>query len=154
LPEDKENLMPQTQPKPIPIVLSVNICDTIIRDEQTKKVSLIGLFNIIGANSFPCTHKRIHVYIALTNGHGKYNTEIRFVNLEGDETIASMQGQLEFLNPLQVMEINLEWNDLKFSKAGVYIVEVLCDGNSVGTRKFSVVSPQQTLPPTSETGIG
>jgi hypothetical protein len=145
MPEDKENTKPQMQPKPTPVVLSVIICDAIIRDEMTKKVSLIGLFNIIGAASFPCTHHQIYIYISLTNGHGRYKTEIRFVNLESGEAIAGMEGQLDFINPLQVVEVNLQWQNLKFSRPGDYVVEILCDGVSIGTRKFIVV--QQQTPP-------
>ncbi len=147
MPEDKENTTPQTQPKPTPVVLSVIICDAIIRDELTKKVSLIGLFNIIGATSFPCTHRQIYIYIALTNGHGRYKTEIRFVSLESGEIIAGMEGQLDFANPLQVVEVNLQWQNLKFNLPGDYEVEILCDRVQIGARKFVVVSQQQNTPP-------
>jgi hypothetical protein len=142
----EENQTPQIQPKPQPIVLSVNICDTIIRDEITKKVSLIGIFNIIGAANFPCTHHQMHIYITMTNGHGKYKTFIRFVHLASGEVIAGMEGQLDFISPLQVVEVNLQWQNLKFNKPGDYEVEVLCDGIRTGARKFVVVGQQPNMP--------
>lgn len=150
---DEQNTTPQTQPKPKPILLSVNVCDTIIRDEQTKKVSLIGLFSIIGANSFPCTHPQMHVYIALTNGHGKYKTKIRFVSLENGEMLAGMEGQLDFVSPLQVVEVNLRWENLRFRKPGDYEVEVLCDDVSIGARKFVVVNQPENTPPKSGSDV-
>lgn len=143
---EEQNQTAHTQPKPKPIVLSVIVCDAIIRDEQTKKVSLIGLFNIIGATIFPCVHREMHVYIALTNGHGKYKAEIRFLNLESGEKIAGMEGQLDFVSPLQVVEVNLRWQNLKISKPGDYEVEVLCDGVRTGARKFVVVSQPPNTP--------
>ncbi len=137
--------------KPTPSVLSINVCDSIIRDEITKKISLIGLFSVIRANSFPCTHPSLHVYVALTNGHGKYQTDLRFISLEDNKIIAGMRGPLEFPNPLQVVEINVCWQQLRFEKAGEYVVQVLCDNAPVGERKFIVIGPQQKIPPTSGT---
>ena len=151
--KEKENSGSKTSKKPTPSVLSINVCDAIIRDELSKKVSLIGLFSIIRANSFPCTHPSMHVYIALTNGHGKYQTEVRFVSLEESKPIMGMIGELNFQNPLQVVEMNLCWQRLNFEKPGEYEVEVLCDGDRVGARKFMVMGPQQQIPPTSGTDI-
>ena len=150
---DKENSGLKTARKPTPSVLSINVCDAIIRDELSKKVSLIGLFSIIRANNFPCTHPSMHVYIALTNGHGKYQTEVRFVSLEESKPIMGMIGDLNFQNPLQVIEMNLCWQRLNFEKPGEYEVEVLCDGDRVGARKFMVMGPQQQIPPTSGTDM-
>ena len=51
-----------------PLVLAIILCDSVIREAQTNKLSLIGTFNGIFANHFPCTHPTLSVYIALT-GH-------------------------------------------------------------------------------------
>ncbi|OHB61528.1 MAG: hypothetical protein A2167_02795 [Planctomycetes bacterium RBG_13_46_10] len=148
--ENNDNADNVTQ-KPTPTVLSINICDNIIRDEITKKVSLIGLFSAIRANNFPCTHPLLHVHVALTNGHGKYQTDIRFLNLADDKPIAGMRGPLLFQNPLQVVELNVCWQQLRFEKPGEYVVQVICDGVPIGERKFIVIGPQQDMPPTSGT---
>jgi hypothetical protein len=147
LAENKENEERVPQSKPTPIVLSINICDNIIRDEATKKVSLIGLFSTIRANIFPCNHPQMHVYIALTNGHGKYKSEIRFLDVER-KPIVSMVGEMNFQNPLQIVELNMCWQQLRFDKQGEYTVEVLFDGEIIQTRKFRVIAPQQEIYPT------
>jgi hypothetical protein len=149
--ENNVNNTAKAAQKPTPSVLSINVCDSIIRDEFTKKVSLIGLFNAIRANSFPCTHPLLHVYVALTNGHGRYQTDIRFLNLADNKPIVGMKGHLEFQNPLQVVELNVCWQRLRFEKSGEYVVQVLCDGAPIGERKFIVVGPEQKIPPTSGT---
>jgi hypothetical protein len=149
--ENNDNNADRPAQKPTPSVLSINVCDSIIRDEFTKKVSLIGLFSTIRADSFPCTHPSLHVYVALTNGHGKYQTDIRFLNISDDKPIAGMRGPLQFQNPLQVVELNVCWQQLRFEKPGEYVVQVLCDGAPVGERKFMVVGPEHKIPPTSGT---
>lgn len=149
--ENNNNEAAKTAQKPTPSVLSINVCDSIIRDEFTKKISLIGLFSVIRANSFPCTHPSLHIYVALTNGHGKYQTDLRFVSLEDNKIIAGMKGPIEFQSPLQVVELNVCWQQLRFEKAGEYVVQVLCDGAPVSERKFIVIGPEYKIPPNSRT---
>jgi len=139
--------------RPVPVVLSINVCDSIIRDERTKKVSLIGLFNMIKSNNFPCTHPAMHVHVAMTNGHGKYKTEIRLADLQGDEPIIGMIGELDFKSPLQVIEMGAAWRNINFQKPGEYGVQVLFNDAVVGTRKFRVVGPHENIPPTSRTEV-
>lgn len=145
--QDGTNKIQKNQTPPEPAVLSINICDSIIRDELTKKVSLIGLFGVIKASGFPCLHPIMHIYIALTNGHGKYKTEIRFTRLEDNKSIIGMVGELQFQNPLQVIDLNSCWQ-LPLEKAGEYAVEVLCNDKLVGSRKFVVLGPEVQIPPT------
>jgi len=145
LPKKKSHLH-----KPDPSVLSINICDSIIRDERTKKVSLIGLFNSIFASTFPVRHPVMHVYIALTNGHGLYKLNVRLTRAEDDVPIATMEGPIEFPNPLTVVELNIEWRGVEFNKPGEYVVEVLSDTALIGSRKF-YVTPAGNLPPTKGT---
>lgn len=137
--------------RPNPIVLSINLCDTIIRDENTKKVSLIGLFSVIHSRAFPVKHPEMHVYVALTNGHGQQDIDVRFVSLDSNEPIVGIKGQLTFQSPLQVAELNLKWRGVEFPAPGDYLVEVLCNGTRIGDRKFKVLNPNKT-PRTNGTG--
>ena len=136
--------------KPTPMVLSINICDTVIRDEMTKKISLIGLFSAIRTHNFPCTHNQIYVYVALTEGHGKYKTEIRFLEADNETPIAGIAGELDFASPLHVAELNTCWQQLCFPRPGQYIVQVLCDNQFVGSRRFMVIDSSQDQPESTE----
>lgn len=133
--------------KPTPFVLAVNICDSIIRDETTKKVSLIGLFSVIRATNFPAVHPLLHIYAALTNGHGKYKTGFRFVRIGKDEEkiLPELNGELNFANPLQVVEINFSLRNLTLNQPGTYEIQIICDGSIVGQRKFYVMPMKRML---------
>ena len=139
--------------KPIPVALSINICDTIIRDEITKKVSLIGLFSAIKANTFPSTHPLFHIYVALTNGHGVYKTALRIVSVENGGIVLNIDGDLNIIDPLQVVELNIALQELRFTKPGKYSVQVLCNSELVGSRDFMVIGPLSQLPHTSGTEV-
>ncbi len=138
---------------PKPILLSINVCDLIFRDEITKKVSLIGLFNTIKAGAFPTQHNLFHVYVALTNGHGQYHTTLSIVDVANNKPIMAVEGDLNFLDPLQVLEINFELQGLRFDNAGKYAFRVTCEGIPVGERGFHVVGPDIVIPPTQGTEI-
>jgi len=137
---------------PLPKVLAINICDQIIQDAKTHKRSLIGLFNRIKAQRFPIRHGLLHVYVVLTDGHGSYTGELRFVNLSNDQMIAKMTGPFIFKNPLQVIEMNIEIRNLEFGSEGKYSVQFCCNGQEVGNRDFFVVGPKTVPPPISESG--
>jgi len=143
----------QQPPKPGPTVLAINICDYVIRDEVTKKVSLVGLFTTIRANSFPCMHPVLHVYVAVTNGHGHYDAEIRFVNLAKNEPLLGITGPVDLPDPLQVAEMHFCFQQVTFARPGEYAVEVLFDKQVIGARKFRVLGPHQSTAPTSGTEV-
>ena len=137
---------------PLPKVLAINICDQIIQDAKTHKMSLIGLFNRIQSQHFPVPHSLMHVYVALTDGHGSYNAELRFVNLTNSQIIAKMTGPLIFKNPLQVTEMNFEIRNLAFRSEGKHSVQFCCNGQEIGNRDFFVAGPKTVPPPISESG--
>ena len=145
--------MENNNKKPNPILLSINICDLIVRDEITKKVSLIGLFNTIKAGVFPTQHNSFHVYVALTNGHGQYHTTLSIVDVTDNKPIMAIEGELNFLTPLQVLEINFGLQGLRFDKAGKYAFRVTCERMLVGERDFAVIGPDIIIPPTQRTEI-
>ena len=121
-----------------PIILAINICDDIIRDEITKKISLIGLFNRIQSPSFPTTHPSLHVYVSLTNGHKKYKGELRFVSESDDSVIFKTNADVPLQDPLKTLELNFSIRNLKFDKPGNYNVQFCCDKTLVGSRRFIV----------------
>lgn len=144
--EEKSQESKERNP-PGPVVLAINICDSVIRDEWTKKVSLIGLFSLITSPNFPCKHPSMHIYMALTGGHGNHEMEVKLVRVEDQQAVMVMRGPVEFANPLQVAEVNLRWENIILEKPGEYSVEVFCDSEPIGTRKFHVIK-QGSIPPT------
>jgi len=125
----------------IPIVLAIHICDEIIRDEISKKLSLIGLFNRIDATTFPASHRSLHVYVCLTDGHKDYEGELRFVNDRDNSTILVLKGKVPFKDPRQTVELNFEVSNLKFDEPGNFSVQFYCDGILAGERRFIVSGP-------------
>ncbi|MFH1317874.1 MAG: hypothetical protein ABIH71_02525, partial [Candidatus Omnitrophota bacterium] len=63
------------------------LCDSIITEIGTNKKSLIGIFENITANNFPCKHFKLSVYIKFTSAQGKYNFRLELVDLSSNKII-------------------------------------------------------------------
>ena len=121
-----------------PILLALILCDSIIREAQTNKLSLIGTFNNVFAASFPCTHPNISVYIAITKGRGRIACKLRMTSLTDDRMIFELPGQIEFGGPITVGELAFQLQQIRFETPGVYAVEFWAGGDLLGSRKLNV----------------
>ncbi|HTS19078.1 MAG TPA: hypothetical protein VMP11_16000 [Verrucomicrobiae bacterium] len=135
--------------KPAPIGLAIVICDQIIEDKLTGKKSLIGIFNQIAAQTFPCRHPQLCVYVALTDGRGQCAARMRIIHDESDAVAAEVNGQIQFPDAHAVVELNFGLVGLTFPEPGVYAMEFYCDDTLVLERRFHVVhfKPPQGPPP-------
>lgn len=121
-----------------PVLLAMIVSDKIVHEQETKKISLIGLFSTIHAESFPCVHSRMHIYAALTDYVGSAKCEIRFSDETG-KRIADLPPQyLNFPEKLAIVEITFAINNLPLPKEGIYHFDLFIDGQPVGHRKFVV----------------
>lgn len=133
------------RPKLIP--LGMTICDMVIQDTKTKKKSLIGIFSQINAVKAPIQHPSISVFVALTEGNGKYDCELHCVRDDDNQLIMNAQGSIEFHDPNQVLELVFDLNGPVFPSFGHYRFEFLAEGEPVISRKFSVVKAQGPVSP-------
>jgi len=56
---------------PVPSVLAVLVCDSVILESQTGKQSIIGIFDNIHAAQAPFS-QRVGFYARLTDAEGEY----------------------------------------------------------------------------------
>lgn len=120
-----------------PVLLAMVICDQIIREEGTKKISLLGLFNSIHSKKFPCTHRKMHVFIALTEYQGSANCELR-LSSDSESPFVKMTGPLNFPDKLAVVEIDFCFNNIPLPAAGIYHFDFIVNDVLIGHRKFKV----------------
>lgn len=128
--------MPQ---KPPPVVLAIVVCDLIIRDELTKKLTLVGVFSAIHGVKLPVTlGGGMHLYAAMTDGRGEYKCRVVLRHLETDMTIFQAEGPLVFRDPQQVVELNMKLPQVSFPHWGRYEVALYSEEQLLGTRTFIV----------------
>jgi hypothetical protein len=127
-----------------PIILAFVLCDTIIREVNTNKISLIGTFNGIFAEKFPCYHPKLSVYLAITEVHGRVPCELRMMSLTDGRMIFNLPGEISF-GPTDVAELVFQLQPVRFDQAGVYAIEFWAGNELLGSRKLNVqkCDPQQ-----------
>ncbi len=121
-----------------PVLLAMIVSDKIIHEEETKKISLIGLFSTIHAKSFPCVHDKMHIYIALTDYAGSAKCELTFSDDTGQQIAHLPPQNLNFPEKLAIVEITFGINNLPLPKEGIYHFDLFIDGQPIGHRKFVV----------------
>lgn len=121
------------------IGLALIVCDEIIEDTITSKKSLIGMFNRITAEEFPCRHLRIHIFVSLTGGRGEREVELRCIDQSNRNPLFGAKEKIKFNNPNAIIDINFDFQNAVFPKPGKYAFEFLCEGEWVLDRPFIVV---------------
>ena len=137
--------------KPAPTGVAIVICDQIIEDKLTGKKSLIGIFNQIATQNFPCRHPQVCVFVSLTEGRGQCAARLRIVHDESDHVVAEVNGNIQFPDVHMVVELNFNMVGLVFPNPGMYSIEFYCDDAIILERRFTVshVKPPQG-PPAAE----
>lgn len=130
-----------------PLLQSLIVCDHIIREAGSGKLSLFGIFNGLFSPRFPCTHPVLWIYVALTDGRGNVPCRLRIVPLAGGPEVMSMDGRVNFTDPTAVGELIFQLQQLKFPAPGTYSIEFSADGELLGTRKLQVAPVPPSIQP-------
>ncbi len=88
-----------------PMALAMVICDSLHRDPATGKYTLLRLFSVIGASSFPVTHPQLALYVALTDGRGTVPIKIRLIDVDEElEPLFEAESEMAFDDPRAIIE--------------------------------------------------
>lgn len=125
---------------PIPKPNAMLICDYVITERGTNKKSLIGVFENIGAMSFPCTHFAMSVYIKLTDAQGAYQFRLELVDLQSNVTIgrSEMPEEVHVPSPLDAHELVFNLRGVRFMHAGNYEFRIFANDRIFGQKKLVV----------------
>lgn len=129
--------------KPPPTALAMILCDQIITDRETGKHVIVGTFSNIQAPSLPAVHPSMAIFLALTDGKGKYKGLLRLVHAETDRVLFESHGDLEFEDPLQVLEVVMRLPVVLLEKRGLHVLQLMVDEALVVERKFNVGPVQE-----------
>jgi len=107
------------------------LCDDV-RREDNGKFMLIGLFEAIGAKSFPATHPALFVANRWCKGSGAFTQKIRIVNPRDNSAVFQTDEQAFELGDIDRHHTSIsKFNNVTFPGPGKYWVEVLLDNELV-----------------------
>jgi hypothetical protein len=117
--------------------------DEKIRDQETGKLTLVGVFHRIKTAKFPFTAPAFYATAFVTNLKGGIKQRPIIMNIEDStgKVIASATGHLAgsgIIAAGEVAEISFPLPPIVFSAAGCYKAVVLVDKEALGSRGFDV----------------
>ena len=122
-----------------PTPLAFLIADTVIEDVQTRKKSIIGLFNSICSPHFPFRHPEMNLFIGLTDGHGEYASSLICSRGTDEVEVFRTSGTVEFQSPNAVVEIHFTLRNIEFVQPGKYSFQFFCNDKLLILRPFEVL---------------
>lgn len=136
---------------PTPKTNAMLICDYVITERGTNKKSLIGVFENIGAATFPCTHFALSVYIKLTDAQGDYRFRLELVDLQSDVMIgkSEMPEEVHVPSPLDAHELVFNLRGVRFMHSGKYEFRIFANDKIFGQKRL-VVDQMSQNPPSEE----
>jgi hypothetical protein len=123
---------------PPPLVLGLTLCDYVIVEERTRKVSLIGCLTAITAERFPAAYGPLHVFATLTDGLGDATTAVTLTRLDTNAGVVLHRGSLHLPDKLAEVIFHVRIPRCPFPVPGEYELGLAVDGEEVSRRKLRV----------------
>ncbi|MCX5645910.1 MAG: hypothetical protein NTZ17_14715 [Phycisphaerae bacterium] len=122
---------------PPPVLLAALVCDVVILDALTGKGTVVGIFDVLNAPTYPIRHDRLFVFCQLTNGRGSVDIHTKFVDLEDDEkVIFENTVKAKFADVREVANVVSQFLGLVFPHPGEYRVQVFAGTDFLGERRI------------------
>ena len=127
-----------------PIILTIQVCDSVVLDQRTGRASVLNIFETINAPKYPATHHSMTFFSELTNGHGKVDINVKLVDVqEDDRAIAEVKSEVVFANVKQICRCILTFGGVTFPKKGEYRFQLFLNRELAGERRLvcNVIAP-------------
>jgi Family of unknown function (DUF6941) len=124
---------------PTPVVYAVLICDYTIRDGETGKASVVGIFDKISAVEFPAFHSGLFVYVNMADAEGEYTMALELLRSDTMTRIGYGEQRVTYTDRLVGAELFFDLRGLVFDEPGQYEFRVHANGLHIGGKPFRVV---------------
>jgi hypothetical protein len=123
---------------PSPLALALTLCDQVIVEEGTRKVSVIGSFRELHSRSCPFTPAPFSVLAVLTGTQGEEDLTLTVTALETDEEIYSFRRRIRLPDRFAEGRAAIRLVDCTFPAPGLYSFTLLVDGDWIAQRRLQV----------------
>ena len=124
---------------PIPSVLAILLCDTVLIDALTGKKSLVGVFEALTFPQLPVSFGGFFLFARITDAEGNYNFRVNLVRLDSDTTLATIPMISQTIQErLSVGDLILQVPPLQFDKLGGYEFQLFANDIYIGRTTVTV----------------
>jgi hypothetical protein len=128
---------------PRPVAVGLNLCDYVILEEGTRKISLIGCLAQCSAGTFPFTAPPFYAHAVLTDCQGEGRMELVVTRLETDEEVYRWRARVRFPARLRQTHVYFRVTDCSLPAPGAYHFALLVDRELVAQCRIRVVGSQE-----------
>lgn len=123
--------------KPPPKCKAILLCDHVIADPATAKISVIGIFSRWAFPHFPHSTPPFRVFLQLTDGIGSYVISMEVLDLQDFQIVAHGRiAEIDFTERKNKVDLGISIPPLLIPHAGSYDFIVLADGQEVDRQQF------------------
>ena len=117
------------------------VCDQAIREVDTNKVTLVGIFDQIQGREFPLQWNRpTAVYARVTDAEGEYEVQLELVRLEDEQSIGRLDGRAIIGDRMASHELIFDLGTgLIFERPGRYEFRLFAGSKHVGGMPLTVL---------------
>jgi hypothetical protein len=124
---------------PRPVALGLALCDHVIVERGTDKVSLIGQFSTIRLAAFPGVPLPFCVYCSLTGSAGDGTVRLEVVELESLAIVQEIDRPIRLRDRLEELRRIFRLSECRFPHPGSYDFQLLVDGEWIAQRRIRVI---------------
>lgn len=133
--------MDTAQP-PVPSVLAMLLCDTVITEANTNKKTLVGVFDRWNLPQLP-VNVVFWLYSRLADAEGEYTFKVKIVHLEDERLLAEMGTHpVQISDRLGAFEVALPFPPIPLEKSGRYEIQLFANEVFIGRTPMDVKLPE------------
>ena len=125
----------------VPLLVAAVICDTAVEDPNSRKKTLVGIFDRVWVRDFP-TRRQLSLYLKVADALGRYDVQIKFVQVSTGEMLNEVSGKMEVSNRLASSDFFIPFN-LEIASEGRFEFQIWFNGSYLG-QTFLDASPMPT----------
>jgi hypothetical protein len=130
--------------KPVPQVLTFVVADLVYRDDVSERFSVLGTRSAFRASTLPYEHDTLGVYAVLTDGRGMTPITVRLIDVdETQEPLFTYETALDFVDPIDELEVAFVFSDLVFPALGEYRLQLRAAEQLLCERRLRVLRPDE-----------
>ena len=129
---------------PHPVLQAMLLCDQAIRDAETNRVSLVGIFDEIRGEEFPFAWARpTTVYARVTDAEGHYQIRLELVRLEDEVSVGRLDVEMTVGDRMGYGELIFNLDRLIFERPGRYEFRLFAADRYIGGVVFTVIQIEE-----------
>lgn len=120
------------------------LCDSAM--DYNSKLCVLGTFDTIGSRNVPIVHPQCALALRIcfrTVDEGKHKLSIRMVDEDGQDKMQALEANIEIRVPegaeFLTRNMILNFQPLRFEKAGMYSFEIAMDGEALASVPLRVI---------------